>query len=80
MASSEFDTLQRDCPNRVCTSQSALDRASSVNTLSGASTGLLIGGGVLAAAGVVLIIVGRPREETVQVAVGPRSVGLTVHF
>ena len=36
--------------------------------------------GVLAAAGVTLFFVGHPREETVQIAVGPRSASLSWHF
>lgn len=80
MASSEYDQLALDCPMMRCTTQAQLDRRSSVDTLSATSTALFISGGVLAAAGVVLILVGKPREETVQVSVGPRHVGLSFAF
>jgi len=80
MASSEFDQLQLDCPMGRCTTQAQLDRSATVDTLSGASTALYISGGVLAAAGVVLILVGKPREETVQVAIGPRYAGVSFAF
>ncbi len=80
MASGEFSDLEAACPNRQCPDQATLDRRNSVDTLSSASTGMLIGGGVLVAAGVTLFFLGAPRQETVQIAVGPRSVGLTWHF
>lgn len=80
MANGQFADLEAACPNRVCPNATALDQRGSVDALAGATNGLLIAGGVLAAAGVVLVIVGHPREETVQVAVGPRSVDLSWHF
>lgn len=80
MANGQFADLEAACPNRRCPTQAALDQRNSVDTLAGATTGLLVAGGVLAAAGVTLFFVGRPREETIQVAVGPRSVDLSWHF
>lgn len=80
MANSEFDQLSLDCPMMRCTTQAQLDRSATVDTLSGASTALFISGGVLAAAGVVLILVGKPREETVQVTLGPRYAGVSFAF
>jgi hypothetical protein len=80
MANGQFADLETACPNRRCPNQAALDQRNSVDTLATATTGLLVAGGVLAAAGVTLFFVGRPREETVQVAVGPRSVELSWHF
>ncbi len=80
MANGQFADLETACPNRVCPSQTALDQRNSVDTLATATTGLLVAGGVLAAAGVTLFFVGHPREETVQIAVGPRSASLSWHF
>jgi hypothetical protein len=80
MASSEYDSLVGACPNMRCSTQSQLNRRDSVDSLASTSTALFVSGGVLAAAGVVMILVGRPREETVQVAVGPRHVGLSFSF
>lgn len=80
MASGAYSDLQTSCPNNVCRTQADLDQRGTVDTLAGATNGLLIGGGVLAAAGVVMILVGRPRAETVQVAVGPRGGSLTIPF
>ncbi len=80
MANGQFADLEAACPNRRCPTQAALDQRNSVDTLAGATTGMLVAGGVLVAAGVTLFFVGRPREETVQVAVGPRSIGLSWNF
>jgi hypothetical protein len=80
MASSEYDQLARDCPMMRCATQSQLDRRNTVDTLSGASTALYVTGGVLVATGVVLILVGKPREEVVQLSLGPRYAGLSFAF
>lgn len=80
MASSSYSELETACPNGVCRTQADLDLRNNVDTLAGATNGLLIGGGVLAAAGVVMIIVGRPRTETVQVSAGLRGGSLTFRF
>ena len=80
MAGSAFSDLQTACPNNTCRTQADLDLRGNVDTLAGATNGLLIGGGVLAVAGVVMIVVGRPRTETVQVSVGPRGGSLTIPF
>jgi len=80
MANGAFSDLQTSCPNNVCRTQADLDQRDTVDGLAGATNALLIGGGVLAAAGVVMIIVGRPRTETVQVSVGPRGGSLTIPF
>ncbi|MBL8602083.1 MAG: PEGA domain-containing protein [Myxococcales bacterium] len=80
MASGEFSDLEAACPNRQCTSASDLARRDSVDTLAGASTALLIGGGVLTAAGAVLFVVGRPRAERVQVGLRGQGLDIAVHF
>lgn len=80
MASSTFSDLETRCPNGVCTNSADLGLRSDVDTLSAATNGLLIGGGVLAVTGIVMIIVGRPRTETVQVALGPRGGSITIPF
>lgn len=80
MASSSFNQLETDCPMRRCATQQQLDQRGSVDTLAGASTGLFVAGGVLVAAGAVLFFVGRPREETIQVGIGPRAVSLSLRF
>lgn len=80
MANGSYSDLEAACPQRVCASQTDLDRASSVNTLAGLTNALLIGGGVLTAAGVVMIVVGKPRAETVQVSTAGAGLRLTVHF
>lgn len=80
MASGAYSDLQAACPNNVCRTQADLDQRDTVDGLAGATNALLIGGGVLAAAGVVMIVVGRPRTETVQVAIGPRGGSLTIPF
>lgn len=80
MASSTFSDLETRCPNGVCTNSADLSLRSDVDTLSAATNGLLIGGGVLAVTGIVMIIVGRPRTETVQVALGPRGGSITIPF
>ena len=73
MAGSAFSDLEAACPNRQCTNATDLARRDNVDTLSGVTNALLIGGGVLAATGVVLAIVGAPRTETVQVGFNGRD-------
>lgn len=80
MASSAFSDLETRCPNGVCRNAADLSLRDDVDTLSAMTNGLLIGGGVLAVSGIVMIIVGRPRTETVQVSVGPRGGSLTIPF
>jgi hypothetical protein len=80
MASSEFDTLQSECPMNRCPTAQALSRRDSVDSLATTSTALYVTGGLLVAAGVALFFIGAPREETVTVSVGPRSAGLTLRF
>lgn len=80
MANGAYSDLEAACPQRMCTTQSDLDRVDSVNTLAGLTNALLIGGGVLTAAGVVMIVVGKPRAETVQVSTAGAGLRLTVHF
>lgn len=80
MASGAYSDLETRCPGGVCANQADLDRRSDVDTLAGATNGLIIGGGVLAVAGVVMIIVGRPRTETVQVTAGLRGGSLSIAF
>jgi hypothetical protein len=64
-------SLNGKCPDHVCTYSSAAEQSSfqsdkdSLKTLGAATTGLLIGGGVLAAAGVTLFIAGAPQHEQV---------------
>ena len=73
MAGSAFTELETACPNRQCSTATDLARRDNVNTLSGMTNGLLIGGGVLAATGIVMVILGRPRTETVQVGFNGRD-------
>ena len=80
MASGAYSDLETRCPGGVCSNQADLNRRSDVDTLAGATNGLLIGGGVLAVAGVVMILVGRPRTETVQVTAGLRGGSLSIAF
>lgn len=80
MAQSEFSNLEAACPNQTCTSQADLDRRNSVDSMATASTGLLVAGGVLTAAGVVLVIVGKPRQETVRVGFTGSALQLTATF
>lgn len=80
MAQGEFDSLEQACPNRQCSTAADLARRDDVDSLAGTSTALLIGGGVLAAAGVVLFFVGAPRTETVRVGMRGQGLDLAVHF
>jgi hypothetical protein len=80
MASSEFDQLALECPMMRCATQAQLDRRNSVDSLATTSTALYISGGVLIAAGVALFFVGKPREETVQLTLGPRYAGVSFAF
>lgn len=80
LANSAYSDLESSCPNQRCSTTTDLARRDDVDTLAGLTNGLLIGGGVLAATGIVLAIVGRPRTETVQVTAGLRSVGLRIAF
>jgi hypothetical protein len=80
MAQSEFSDLEAACPNQMCATQADLDRRNSVDSMATASTGLLVAGGVLTAAGVVLVIVGKPRQETVRVGFTGSALQLTATF
>jgi len=80
MAGSEFSDLEAACPNRQCTNAADLARRDDVDTLSGITNALLIGGGVLAATGVVLAIIGAPRTETVQVGFNGRDLVIGGRF
>ncbi|MDB4932204.1 MAG: uncharacterized protein JWM10_4688 [Myxococcaceae bacterium] len=73
MASGAFSDLEAACPARQCSNASDLAKRDDVDTLSGMTNALLIGGGVLAATGVVMVILGRPRTETVQVGFNGRD-------
>lgn len=80
MAGSAFSDLEAACPNRQCTNAADLARRDDVDTLSGVTNALLIGGGVLAATGVVLAIIGAPRTETVQVGFNGRDLVIGGRF
>ena len=80
MASSEFSDLEAVCPNRQCSNATDLARRDDVDTLAGITNALLIGGGVLAATGVVLAIIGAPRTETVQVGFNGRDLVIGGRF
>jgi len=80
MAQSEFDGLEQACPNRQCTTASDLARRDDVDSLASTSTVMLLSGGALAAAGVVLFLVGAPRTETVRVGMRGQGLDLTVRF
>ncbi|MEZ4407972.1 MAG: hypothetical protein R3A52_16080 [Polyangiales bacterium] len=80
LANGAYSDLEAACPNQRCSTAEDLARRDDVDTLAAMTNGLIIGGGVLAATGVVLAILGRPRTETVQVTAGLRSVGLRVSF
>ncbi len=73
MANGAYSDLEGACPNRMCANSNDLTQRDTVDTLAGMTNGLLIGGGVLAAAGVVLVLVGGPRTETVQVGFNGRD-------
>lgn len=80
MAQGEFDSLEQACPNRQCPTMADLARRDDVDSLAGTSTALFIGGGVLAAAGAVLFLVGAPRTETVRIGMRGQGLDLAVHF
>jgi hypothetical protein len=80
MAGSAFSDLETACPGRQCTNAADLARRDDVDSLSGITNILLIGGGVLAATGVVLAIVGAPRTETVQVGFNGRDLVIGGRF
>jgi hypothetical protein len=80
MANSQFSQLETDCPNRTCPSQATLDNRNSVDSLATTSTVLFVSSGMLIAAGAALFFIGKPREETVSVSVGPRSLGMSFRF
>lgn len=80
MANGAYSDLQTSCPNQTCSNASDLSQRDTVDTLAGMTNGLLIGGGVLAAAGVVMVLVGGPRTETVQVGFDGRGLTLGGRF
>jgi hypothetical protein len=76
--------LSQKCPNHVCGPESH-DELASANTLGLISTISFIGAGVLATAGIVMVIVGKPaaaKEEHARVVpwIGPGSAGLAGTF
>jgi hypothetical protein len=76
--------LAQKCPNHICGPESH-DELSMGNTLGLVSTITLIGGGVLATAGIIMVIVGKPsapKEEHARVVpwIGPGSLGLSGTF
>jgi hypothetical protein len=82
MGSSKKSDLEKRCPNNTCSYSSTAeqqgfnDDKSSLKTLGAATTGLLIGGGVLAAAGATLFVVGGPaKTEQLALSAGPTGSG-----
>jgi len=76
--------LATKCPNHICGPESH-DELASANTLGLVSTITFIAGGVLAATGIVMVIVGKPgatKEEHARVVpwIGPGSAGLAGTF
>jgi len=76
--------LSQKCPNHICGPESH-DELTMGNTLGLVSTISFIGGGVLAAAGIITVIVGKPsapKEEHARVVpwIGPGSMGLSGTF
>jgi hypothetical protein len=81
IALSKHGALAQTCPNGHCTGQqSAID---SYNLMGGLSTGGFVAGGILAATGVVLVIVApkdAPKEAWIVPAIGPGYAGLRGTF
>lgn len=76
--------LAQKCPNHICGPESH-DELSMANTLGLVSTISFIAGGVLATAGIIMVIVGKPsaaKEEHARVVpwIGPGSAGLVGTF
>jgi hypothetical protein len=82
MAGSKSSKLEDDCPNKTCTTDKQGD-IDSLRSLQSTTTILLIGGGVLTAAGVTMFFLGAPKTESatakridVVPSVGPGGGGL----
>jgi hypothetical protein len=79
---SKLSDLENSCPNKQCPLDKTSDR-DSIESLETTTNVLLIGGGVVAATGLVLIVVGKPARETAtaRMHLGPvrvlPSMGLT---
>ncbi|MBI5515452.1 MAG: hypothetical protein HY909_16855 [Deltaproteobacteria bacterium] len=80
LAQGAFSDLEQRCPGMRCPTQADLDMRSGVDGLAGLTTALLVSGGVLAAAGVVLFAVSTPRVERVQVTTTGTGLNLRVTF
>ena len=74
------DALGSLCPDLSRCVIQGEPRAREGMTLATASTALFAVGGALAAAGAVMIVVGRPSNVTVQASLGPTGVGLSGQF
>ena len=57
MAMSQFDDVKKACPNVKCGDSSVVEQSKSVGVLADMSTTMLVAGGVLAAGGLVMVLV-----------------------
>ena len=65
VATSKFNKLEKDCPDpRNCAVSDLGQRKSSINTLTTATNVLLIGGGVLAVAGVTMVLLAPSKKAS----------------